>query len=104
MWPAIRCRAFSFLLTILQILLTCSSNFSSESKVIQSNFSLRLDAIHVLSKQNPLCVVEFKITWRSPGLDFIRYFYKKISINHQTRVWFCSTYFVNIHNVLKVNI
>ena len=104
MWPAIRCRAFSFLLTILQILLTCSSNFSSESKVIQSNFSLRLDAIHVLSKQNSLCVFEFKITWRSPGLAFIRYFYKKIGISHQTRVWFCSTYFVNIHNVLKVNI
>ena len=40
----IRCRAFSFLLTILQILMICSSNVSSASKVIPSNFSLGLDA------------------------------------------------------------
>ena len=61
-WLAIRCRAFSFFL-ILQILLVCSSNFSSASKVIPSNFSLRLDAIDVLSERISICVFELKITW-----------------------------------------
>ena len=65
-WFAIRCRAFSFFL-ILQILLVCSSNFSSASKVIPSNFSLRLDAIDVLSKRISICTFELKITWLFPG-------------------------------------
>ena len=65
MWLPIRCRAFSFLLTILQILLICSSNFSSESKVIPSNFSLGLDVIDAFAKQISLRVFELKIT-----LDF----------------------------------
>ena len=44
-WLAGRCRAFSFLLTILQVLLIYFSNFSSDSKVIPNNVSLRIDAI-----------------------------------------------------------
>ena len=71
MWLPIRCRAFSFLLTILQILLICSSNFSSESKVIPSNFSLGLDAIDAFAKRISLCVFELKITWHFSGLAFI---------------------------------
>ena len=75
MWLPIRCRAFSFLLTILQILLTCSSNFSSESKVIPSNFSLGLDAIDAFAKRISLCVFELKITWHFSGLAFNQKFF-----------------------------
>ena len=70
MWLPIWCRAFSFLLTILQILLLCSSNFSCESKVIPSNFSLGLDAIDAFAKRISLCVFELKITWHFSGLAF----------------------------------
>ena len=38
-------RALSFLLTVLQILLKCSSNFDLESKVTPSSFSLRFNVI-----------------------------------------------------------
>ena len=62
MWLLMRCRAFSFLTTILQILLICSSNFSSESKVISSNFSLGLDGIDTFAKRFSLCVFKLKIT------------------------------------------
>ena len=61
MWLAIRSRAFSFLLTILKVLLIYSSNFSSESKVIQSSFSVRLDAIDVLSKWISFSVFQLKV-------------------------------------------
>ena len=61
MWLPIQCRESIFLLTILQILLICSSNFSSESKVIPSNFSRRLDPNDVFTKRVSLCVFELKI-------------------------------------------
>ena len=44
----------------MQILFICSSNFSSEYKVIPSNFLLKLDAIYVLSKRIYICVFELK--------------------------------------------
>ena len=75
MWLPIRCRAFSFLLTILQILLICSSNFSSESKVIPSNFSLGLDAIDAFAKRISLCVFELKMTGHFSGLASYDCFY-----------------------------
>ena len=62
MWLSIRAGTFRFLLTILQILLICSSSFSSESKVIPSNFSFGLDAIDAFAKRIYLCVFELKIT------------------------------------------
>ena len=62
MWFPVRCRAFSFLLTILQMLLMRSSNFSSESKVTPSSFSLVLDLIDAFAKRISLCVFQLKIT------------------------------------------
>ena len=60
MWLPLRCRAFSFLLTITNFIDMLFS-FSSESKAIPGNFSLRLDAIDVFSKRISLCVFELKI-------------------------------------------
>ena len=80
LWLAIRCREFSFLLITLQILLTCSSNFSSESKIIQSNFSLRLDVIDALSKRISLCAPELKVTWHFPRLVFIWLFLQQSDV------------------------
>ena len=71
MWLPMRCIAFSFLLTILQILLICSSNFSSESKVIPRNFSVGIDAIDAFAKRTSLCVFELKITWNFSGLAYL---------------------------------
>ena len=71
MWLPIRCIAFSFLLTILQILLICSSNFSSESEVIPKNFSVGIDAIDAFAKRISLCVFELKITWNFSGLAYL---------------------------------
>ena len=71
MWLPMRCIAFSFLLTILQILSICSSNFSSESKVIPSNFSVGIDAIDAFAKWISLCVFGLKITWHFSGLAYL---------------------------------
>ena len=70
MWLPIRCKTLSFFLTILQILLICSSNFSSESTVIPSNFSLGLDAIDAFAKRISLCVFELKVRFELKFLPF----------------------------------
>ena len=62
-----------FFVNYLQILLICSSNFSSESKVIPSNFSLGLDTIDAFAKQISLCVFELKI--QDVFQDQLSYYY-----------------------------
>ena len=83
MWFTIWCRAFSFLLTILQILLICSSNFSSESKVIPSNFSLRVDAIDAFTKWICLCIFEIKRTWFNMWLNL--WFIQHVSLMNPSK-------------------
>ena len=77
MWLTVRCREFSFLLTVLQILLIFSPSSSSESKVISSHFLRRLDTNDAFQKCISLCVFELKITWHFPGLACIWFFLHK---------------------------
>ena len=70
MWLAMRWRALCFLLTLFHILLIYPSNFNSESKVIPSSFSLRLNVIYTLLEGTTRCTLELNRTWRFPGLAF----------------------------------
>ena len=54
-----------FLLTMLQNLLICSLNFNFKSKVISSNFNLKLDLNGSLC--TTLCVIELNRVWIFPG-------------------------------------